>query len=191
MSAPSLSLRGKGLVVLGVQLALVLSIAAKFAWERHSCPMVWTRTYQYDPSLPLRGRYLALTLTANACGMPKGDEGPLNGWLPMDRSLRGGPNDVQQWRVHTIARNGVLAIAPAPDDDSQNAQGASLGQGFPCEAARLDDLVDFFVSEKAAVPPLKSGESMWVLVTVPPSGPPRPVKVAVSGATGWHPLDLR
>jgi hypothetical protein len=189
MSAPSLSLRGKGLVVLAVQLALVLSIAAKFAWERHSCPMVWTRTYQYDPSLPLRGRYLALTLTANACGMPVTEWMP--GWQWGTDGGPGHPRKLQQWRVHTVARNGELMVVSAPDDDSQNAQEASLGKGFPCEAARLQEPIDFFVSEKAKVPPLKPGESMWVLVTVPPSGPPRPVKLAVSDGKTFRPLQLR
>ena len=55
-----MSARKTGLVVLAIQLALVLSIGVKYAWERHHCPMVWARPVQYDPSQPLRGRYLAI-----------------------------------------------------------------------------------------------------------------------------------
>lgn len=38
-----MSARRNGLVVLAIQLALVLSIGVKYAWERHHCPMVWAR----------------------------------------------------------------------------------------------------------------------------------------------------
>jgi hypothetical protein len=180
-----MSARAKGVIVLAVQLVLVLSVVAKFAWERHSCPMVWTRTYQYDPSLPLRGRYVALTLTANACDMPKGaleTRVPFREWMQPS---------AQSSRVHTVARKGQLALQPAPEDDSRNAQQAVLGRGIPCEAARLQEPIDFFISDKAVVPPLKKGEEMWALVTVPPSGPPRPVELAISDGKSFHVLDLR
>jgi hypothetical protein len=29
---------------------------------------------------------------------------------------------------------------------------------------------------------------LWVEVTVPPSGPPRPIQLAVSSEAGWQPL---
>ncbi len=67
-----MSARRNGLVVLAIQVALVLSIGVKYAWERHHCPMVWTRAKQYDPIQPLRGRYLAMSLHASACGLPSG-----------------------------------------------------------------------------------------------------------------------
>lgn len=184
----AVSPKAKGAVVLAAQLVLVLSVAAKFAWERHVCPMVWTRTYQVDPSLPLRGRYLSLTMTASACGLPNGTEEFQYG---LNARHEWAQTPAQGWRVHTIAQNGQLTMVPAPEDDSANAQQALLGKGAPCQEARLQEPIDYFVSDKATVPPLRAGEAMWVLVTVPPSGPPRPVQLAISDGQSFHPLHLR
>ena len=51
-----------GLILFFVQLVLVLSVAGKYLYERQTRPRVWTRATQFDPNLPLRGRYLALQL---------------------------------------------------------------------------------------------------------------------------------
>ena len=54
----SRTLRAVALLV--AQALLVLSIAGKYLYERKACPRVWVRSAQYDPNLPLRGRYLSL-----------------------------------------------------------------------------------------------------------------------------------
>jgi hypothetical protein len=62
---------------------------------------------------------------------------------------------------------------------------------MPCEYARLSGTSDFFIPEHAKSPfPLQKGQELWALVTVPPSGPVRPVKLAVSDASGFHVLNL-
>ena len=53
------------IALLIVQLILVSSVAAKYFYQRASCPRVWTRTAAYDPSLVMRGRYLSLQLTVD------------------------------------------------------------------------------------------------------------------------------
>jgi hypothetical protein len=45
----------KGVLVAGVQLALVASLAAKYALDRARLPRVWVQTVAYDPDLPIRG----------------------------------------------------------------------------------------------------------------------------------------
>jgi hypothetical protein len=61
----------------------------------------------------------------------------------------------------------------------------------PCQYGRLSGTSEFFIGEHAKSPfPLQKGQELWALVTVPPSGPVRPVKLAVSDATGWHVLNL-
>src|ERR1019366_1467377 len=55
------------LLLLAIQLALVSSIAAKYYYQRSTCPRVWTRTAAYDPELVLRGRYLSLQLDVDGC----------------------------------------------------------------------------------------------------------------------------
>ena len=55
----------RAIVLLAVQAALVLSIAGKYLYEREVCPRVWVPAAQYDPNMPLRGRYLALQLAVD------------------------------------------------------------------------------------------------------------------------------
>ena len=63
--------RSAALTLLAIQLVLVLSVAGKYWCERRNCPRVWVKTAQYDPSTPLRGRYLGLQLTVDACNLPR------------------------------------------------------------------------------------------------------------------------
>ena len=55
------------IVLLVIQLALVSSIAAKYFYQRASCPRAWTRAAAYDPEMVMRGRYLSLRLTVDGC----------------------------------------------------------------------------------------------------------------------------
>ena len=51
---------------------------------------------------------------------------------------------------------------------------------------------DFFSGDRAKSPfPLKPHEELWVEVTVPPSGPPRPIQLAISSDAGFKPLVIR
>lgn len=52
----------KGIVLGGLQCALVLSLTGKLLYDRATCPRVWVKTQRYDPNLPIRGRYLSLML---------------------------------------------------------------------------------------------------------------------------------
>jgi hypothetical protein len=52
----------KGLILAACQCLIVLSLTGKLLYDRATCPRVWVKTARYDPNLPLRGRYLALTL---------------------------------------------------------------------------------------------------------------------------------
>lgn len=181
--------RAKGVAVLIVQLALVMSVAGKYAWERAHCPRVWTRTMQYDPERVIRGRYLALTLRASACGLPGGENTPDYGW---NQKREWAVFHAQQWKVVTAARDGKLVPRLAKDDRPEETQQLIKREGESCEAATLSEAVEFFVPEHENGPfPLKKGEELWAEVTVPPSGPPRPVRLAVSDGKSWRVLDLR
>jgi hypothetical protein len=56
----------------------------------------------------------------------------------------------------------------------------------------LQDGVDFYLPERGA-PPLGGGQGheLWMEVTVPPKGPPRPMQVAVKDNGVWKPLAFR
>lgn len=184
-----MTMRAKGVMVLAAQLALVLSVAGKYAWERAHCPMVWTRTMQYDPERVIRGRYLALTLRASACGLTAGQRSHDYGWNGQREwaSFR-----AQQWKVVPAAQDGKLAPRLAKDAQPEETELLTQRSDQPCEMATLSAPVEFFVPEHEKGPfPLKPGEELWAQVTVPPSGPPRPVRLAVSDGKSWRVLDLR
>jgi hypothetical protein len=52
----------KGLILAGLQCLMVLSLTGKLLFDRATYPRVWVKTAPYDPSLPIRGRYLSLQL---------------------------------------------------------------------------------------------------------------------------------
>ena len=57
-----MTLTRKGLILAAFQCLLVLSLTGKLLYDRSTCPRVWVKTAQWDPNLPIRGRYLALRL---------------------------------------------------------------------------------------------------------------------------------
>ena len=175
--------RGRGVVLLAIQLVLVLSIAAKYVYERKTCPRVWVRTAQFDPNLALRGRYVALQLAVDACALPH-DVGDLLG----PRS-----SGIWKWRVKPEAKDGRLVAVPAGDDvRPELVQGLVQSVSQPCDRAVLQYQADYFIADKAKSPfPSKSNEELWVEVTVPPSGPPRPIQLAISSDGAFKPLVIR
>jgi hypothetical protein len=178
--------RMRGLMLLAVQLALVLSIAGKYFYERKVCPRVWVRTAQFDPSLPLRGRYLALRLGADSCALPHGQENFVRGMGPNSKGL-------WSWRVKPEAREGKLVGMPVGRDarPEKTEQLTQLGDR-PCNQAVLSEGAEYFIGDRAKSPfPLKPGRELWVEVTVPASGPPRPIQLAISDEDGFRPLRLR
>jgi hypothetical protein len=168
----------KSLALMLIQLLLVLSIGGKYLYERQTRPRVWTRATQFDPSLPLRGRYLALQLVLDACELPRG--------TPMRRYPQG---ESWQWPVSLSASNGKLRPKVEAAGSRQVVGILTLTDEQACDHARLSTSELLFIPESAQLPlPLKPGEELWVEVTVPASGPPRPIQIALSDASGFHPL---
>ena len=179
--------RGRGLVLLTVQLVLVLSIAAKYAYERKVCPRVWVRTAQIDPNLPFRGRYLALRLTVDACGLPHDQTASLGGPGVNLTHTTG-----WRWRVRPEARAGKLVAVLAGDGVRPELTQDLTQLGERCDRAALVESADYFIGDRAKSPfPLKPNEELWAEVTVPPSGPPRPIQLAISNGSAFTPLLVR
>jgi hypothetical protein len=172
-----------GLILVLMQLVLVLSVAGKYLYERETRPRVWTRAAQFDPSLPLRGRYLALQLMLDACGLPRDAEHTIPGYS--------GGHPFWRWDVSLTAANGKL-VPRLEKSWSPRAGGTLiLFADKPCDQATLSNEVIFFIPDRARVPfPLRPGQELWVEVTMPQSGPPRPIQIALSSAGGFHPLNL-
>jgi hypothetical protein len=179
--------RNRGIILLAVQLVLVLSIAGKYVYERKACPRVWVRTGEIDPDLPFRGRYLALRLTVDACGLPHNEAASLGGPGVSLAHTTG-----WRWRVKPEARDGKL-IAVLAGDEVRPELTQELNQwGERCDRAVLMESADYFIGDRAKSPfPLKPNEELWVEVTAPPSGPPRPIQLAISSDAGFKPLLVR
>ena len=195
MKFANTSLSGTSIVLLVIQLALVSSIAAKYLYQRSTCPRVWTRTAAYDPEMVMRGRYLSLRLTVDGCQstLPSA----LHAIFPRNADGTTKPNGFTvnwQGAVRFRAKlkvegNKLLAIRIPEADLTSKGVDVTAWPDSACDAMRLDEPVDFYIAEHAVDPtPLQPGQELWLEVTVPPLGPPRPIQLALKQDGAWKPL---
>ncbi len=181
------------IALLVIQLTLVSSIAAKYLYQRRTCPRVWGRAVAYDPELVMRGRYLSAQLTVDGCQstLPSAKQ------AEFPRNLNGVPNGELfsvnvpvMFPAKLAVQDGKLQAIRIPTTDvAPSGQMVSAFQGMPCNAMRLTQPTNFYIAEHAASPlPLKAGEELWMEVTVPPKGPPRPIQLALKTDGAWKPL---
>jgi uncharacterized membrane-anchored protein len=184
------------IVLLLIQLALVSSIAAKYLYQRRSCPRVWTRASAYDPNMIMRGRYLSLRLTVDGCQstlpsalhatFPRNADGTTK---PTGFTVNKDDTSVTFRAKLKVKDNKLLAIRIPEADLTSKGVNVTAWPGAPCDALSLDEPVDFYIAEHAADPtPLKTNQELWMEVTVPPQGPPRPLQLALKDNGAWKPL---
>lgn len=195
MTERAARISGFSILLLLVQLALVSSIAAKYLYQRWSCPRVWTRAVAVDPEMPMRGRYLSLQLTVDGCQstLPSAKQAAFQ--RNIDGSVNRMPYSIAaQQRIEfpakLTAQNGRLVANRIPATDGPpSGQTVWAIPGQSCDAMRLAEMVDFYVAEHATSPlPLQRGAELWIEVTVPPKGPPRPIQLALKQDGAWKPL---
>jgi hypothetical protein len=183
------------IVLLVIQLTLVSSIAAKYLYQRAKCPRVWTRAAAYDPDLVMRGRYLSLQLTVDGCQstlpsalhatFPRNSDGttkPTGFTVTNDSPV--------QFRAKLKVQGNKLVAIRIPEADL-TSKGVVVWAmpGASCDALHIEEPVDFYIGEHAADPtPLKPGKELWIEVTIPPKGPPRPIQLALKQDGVWKPL---
>ena len=157
----------KGLILAGAQLALVASLAAKYALDRARLPRVWVQTVAYDPNLPIRGRYLNVRLRVSTEDVSRGEM--------RDVTLN--------------VRDGHLVANPTYHRTGLHVS-RWINRG--AEVTALMEPVAFFLPEHAMDPSVRSaGEELWVEVTVPKTGPPRPIQLAIKRGEAFTPLGVR
>ena len=153
----------KGFVLAVVQVGMILSIGGKLVMDRASLPRVWVRTAPFDPNLPIRGRYVSLAVEAEARGFGSG---------------------VLYAESHLSVEDGKLIVRPS--------EGGNVMASISGGRARLSEPVAFFIPEHVPDPSRRlPGEELWVEVTVPRNGPPRPIRLGVKSAGVLTPLDLK
>ena len=180
------------IALLLIQLAIVSSVAAKYLYQRRSCPRVWARTVAIDPELPMRGRYLSLRLEVDGCQSTL----PSAKAASFPRDINGaaiqGPYRLRASAIFhadlKVENNRLTAIALQDDQNGTLGQEVSVWPGEGCDAMRLDTPVDFYIAEHAQSPlPLKPGQELWIEVTVPLKGPPRPTQLALKDGGALKP----
>jgi hypothetical protein len=164
------SRRGAGITLAIVHVALVGMLGLKLLADRARLPRAWARTLPYDPSLPIRGRYVRLRLE-----------------VPLDSV----PGTTRAWdhiRVRLEARDDRLRGVP----DTSAGRLVSIDSAWGVQRAALLQPVAFFIPEHVRDPSARSaGEELWAEVTVPAKGPPRPIRLGVRRGETITPLDLR
>src|SRR5688572_17053715 len=158
----------KGFIVAAAHVAIVGSVGAKLLLDRATQPRVWARTAPYDPDLPIRGRYVRLQLEA----VPAQDfVAPLSHDAP----------------VALTVDEGKL-VASLADGGAVSARISLRGEE---RIALIAEPVAYFIPEHVPDPSVRTpGEELWVEVTVPRKGAPRPIRLAVKKDGVLTPLDL-
>jgi hypothetical protein len=181
--------------VLVIQLLLVSAAAMKYAWQCWRCPRVWTRTVAYDPELPMRGRYLSVQLEVDGCQstLPSAKAAQ----FPRDWSgaakpgpyVVGAKGGVDFQGELKVVDDRLIAVGIEDPAKADAGQTVSARPGSRCDEMRLEEPVSFYIAEHADSPlPVKRGQELWVEVTVPPRGPPRPLQMALKDNGMWKPL---
>lgn len=150
----------KGLILAAIHLALVGSLGAKLLIDRATRPRVWARTAPVDPNLPIRGRYVRLRVEGRASGAPS------ESWESEPVTLR--------------ADNGVLVFDRVDESAGSGLRARTTGTRDGERVAQLNQALAFFIPEHVPDPSRRApGEELWVEVTLPKAGPPRPIRLGV------------
>lgn len=165
----SISPMRAGLIVTALHLALVGSLGGKLLVDRATRPRVWARTAPYDPTLPIRGRYVRLRI--DAATEPGQEQGA---WM-------------SDGHVALVDRDGRLTAVKSEDVSSQS--GSMMVQNGE-RVLRLNEPIAYFISEHVPDPSRRPpGEELWVEVTIPKRGAPRPIRLGVKKDGQLTPLD--
>ena len=176
-----MNLSRKGIILAALQLALVASLGAKYAIDRARFPRVWAQTVAYDPDLPIRGRYLSVRLRVDADQVYAGSELPRGNQANFWGDMRD---------IYLHAENGRLVASPAPRPAGLSVTRWKTRTGEA--VAALSEPVAYFLPEHVVDPSRrKAGEELWIEVTVPKKGPPRPIRLAVKRGDTFTPLEIK
>lgn len=194
------TLSGVSVALLVFQLLVVSSVAGKYLWQRWRCPRVWTRAAAIDPDLPMRGRYLSLRLTVDGCQSTLPSAKMATFPRDVNGAIRPGPyvlgtrdsNPVYFIANLKVENNQLVALRVEGSEDTSAAEVVAALPGAPCDQMRLESPVDFYIADTAKSPlPLQPNQELWIEVTVPPTGPPRPLQLALKDNGAWKRLAIQ
>jgi hypothetical protein len=160
----------QSIAVAVLHVSIVASLGATLVVDRATRPRVWARTAPADPNLPIRGRYVRLRIEAD----PDGDAGPAASAaiVPVKLSVHG-----ERLVATRISERGGLAARYR----DRNGEPRVI----------LQEPLAYFIRDNVPDPSIrKPGEELWVEVTIPRAGPPRPIRLGVKRNGVLTPLDM-
>jgi hypothetical protein len=151
----------------------VASLGAKLLIDRTTLPRVWARAAPVDPDLPIRGRYVRLRVEAASEG-----EVPVSVERGADRGALA-PFGEPPLSVMLSVRDGQMVATPAAEAEARTLAARRVDRNGR-RVVVVDAPLAYFLPEHALDPSVRApGEELWVEVTVPRSGPPRPIRLGV------------
>jgi hypothetical protein len=158
----------KGLIVAAVHVAIVTSVAAKLLVDRAVRPRVWARAAPVDPNLPIRGRYVSLRV---------------EGMIDPERAFGAASTPVA-----LLSRDGRLVLVRS---DSPTGLTAHTMQRQGEVVAVLEQSLAYFIPEGVPDPSRRpAGEELWVELTLPAHGAPRPIRLGIRSGGVVRPLAI-
>jgi hypothetical protein len=165
----------KGLVLAAIQVLLVGSVGAKYLYDRANYPRVWVETVPYDPDLPIRGRYVSVAVLVDTKRIVTPEAPPDTGAPAMF--------------VGRLEVEGERLVAVEDSDGRHWVSSRTCGKA---QCWQLAEPLAYFIPEHVADPSRRpAGETLWVEVTVPPKGAPRPIRLGVKKEGAAAPEELR
>jgi hypothetical protein len=163
--------RQAGLLLALAHIALVGSLGLKLLADRSRLPRAWARTMPFDPSTPLRGRYVRLGVA-----------------VPLASTVAG----VGAYGEPGVRLRAVDGKLVGEIDSGTGPPRLQLRQDGGAWSSRLAEPVAFFIPEHVPDPSVRQpGEELWVELTLPERAWPRPIRLGVMRAGRLTPLELR
>jgi hypothetical protein len=152
----------RGIAVAVLHCLIVASVAGKYAWDRERLPKVWAKTLPFDPTLPVRGRYVRLRIAVDVTEEPKQEWGAAELSIADDR----------------------LVATPSTTDRGVRIMRAAGSWAIAQPSA-------YFIPDHVPDPSLLSpGQELWVEVSLPKKGPVRPLRLGIKQDGVLRPLPL-
>ena len=161
--------RRAGVVLALFQAGLLLLVGLTFWIERLTAPRLWAMAQPVDPNLPIRGRYVSLRLRVPLSGVETSESTTQSVILQGqgDRLVAENDGDGERYAGALIRRDGQTLV-------------------------ELSEPLALFIPPDVKDPSRRSpSDPLWVEVTLPRSGPPRPIQLGVMRGGRVRPLSLR
>ena len=163
--------RRAGLVLAALHVALLCTLGGKYLLDRMTRPRVWAKTAPVDPEALFRGRYLRLYLEVHGSDL-LADLGE------------------ETWATQPVELQAVDGKLVAVRRDDRTDLWVRRPPAGSSAAAVLDQPVALFVPDDLPnLAELERRRDLWVEVTVPRRGLPRPIQLGEERDGKVVPLD--